>query len=136
VRVRYCALGNNTTNPVVISDSHCAFFIFEAFRFRLYFRALGMPNCHKGSERKRSFQVCGLLTLWMGYNIRADAVIIQPHLTFDGKGSGNNPLLHFVITSISVTIVARRSQTCCPILTARLIKIMEGQETQRQSVSR
>ena len=71
----------------------------------------------------------------MGYNMRADAVIIQPHLTFDGKGSGNNPLLHFVITSISVTIVARRSQTCCPILTARLIKITEGQETQRQSVS-
>jgi len=59
----------------------------------------------------------------MGYDTRENAIIIQPHLTFDGRDSENTPLLHFVITSISVTIVAKRSQTCCPILTARLIEI-------------
>ena len=50
----------------------------------------------------------------------------HPALTIGGNGAGNWPLLHFVITRSSVTIVARRSHTCWPILTARLETTIEG----------
>lgn len=60
------------------------------------------------------------LTAFAGYNIRTSTPANQPHWTCAGRGSENIPLLHFVITRISVIIVASNSQQCWPILTARL----------------
>ena len=59
-------------------------------------------------------------TWTMGYRMRRVAPIVHPHFTRVGSGSGNCPLLHLVITKISVITVARRSQQCWPIRTARL----------------
>ena len=106
------------------NESYWIFFPFPfpfCFCFRTYLRMLGTPNCPRFQPKPiEKVPNKGVLTLNIGYSTRSIPPTAQAHRICLGRGSVNWPLLHFVITSISVRIVARRSHTCCPIRLAFL----------------